>query len=163
MDNACRLYPDLARISSRVMFEIKYNMGRRAGTAYGHSRVCVNLAMARQNFGHIANDTIPHEIAHIICSYFNWDNGHGRMWKRVAASLGIVPNRCFSTVDTGIKAVTMRQRTKYLHKATCGTEIWVGDVLHKKIMNGDNSRLLRNTGGRLSASTYTGKFNLSRS
>jgi len=153
MDKACSLYPNLAIIRNRLQFIIEPNMGQRAGTARGASEIRVNLAMAKQNFDHIANDTIPHEIAHIICNHFNWDNGHGRMWKRVAASLGIVPNRCFSTVDTGIKPVMMRQRLKYLHKATCGTEIWLSDVMHGKIMRG-GIRVISRTGGKLKASTY---------
>lgn len=154
MDNARRLYPAIANLN--VNFDVKHNMGCCAGKAFGYHTVSVNLEMARQNFGFIADNTIPHEIAHIICAYFKWDNGHGKMWKRVAASLGIAPERCFSFAETGIKPVMMRQRAKYLHKATCGTEIWLSDVMHGKVMKGQ-IRVLRNTGGRLNNSTYMGK------
>jgi predicted SprT family Zn-dependent metalloprotease len=156
MDNACRLYPELARIAHNVVFIVKPNMGNKAGTARGYREVCVNLTLARQNFDHIANNTIPHEIAHIICSYFAWDKGHGRMWKRVASSLGIAPERCFDSVATGMQPVMMRQRSKYLHKATCGTEIWLSDVMHGKLLKGSN-RIISRTGGKLNASTYMGK------
>jgi len=156
MDNACRLYPELTRIQHSVAFIIKPNMGNKAGTARGYREVCVNLTLARQNFDHIANNTIPHEIAHIICSYFAWDKGHGRMWKRVASSLGIAPERCFDSVATGMQPVIMRQRSKYLHKATCGTEIWLSDVMHGKLLKGSN-RIIARTGGKLNASTYMGK------
>lgn len=157
MDKACSLYPNLSIIRNRLRFTIMPNIGQKAGVAIGASEIRVNLAMAKQNFDHIANDTIPHEIAHIICDHFKWDNGHGRMWKRVAASLGIVPNRCFSTADTGIKPVKMRQRTQYLHRATCGTEIWLSDVMHGKIMKG-SVRVITRTGGKLNASTYMWKM-----
>jgi predicted SprT family Zn-dependent metalloprotease len=156
MDNACRLYPELTRIQHSVAFIIKPNMGTRAGTARGYREICVNLTLARQNFDHIANNTIPHEIAHIICAYFAWDKGHGRMWKRVASTLGIAPERCFDSVATGMQPVMMRQRSKYLHKATCGTEIWLSDVMHGKLLKGSN-RIITRTGGKLNASTYMGK------
>jgi predicted SprT family Zn-dependent metalloprotease len=156
MEHACRLYPELTRIQHNVVFIVKPNMGNKAGTARGYREVCVNLTLARQNFDHIANNTIPHEIAHIICSYFAWDKGHGRMWKRVASSLGIAPERCFDSVATGMQPVMMRQRSKYLHKATCGTEIWLSDVMHGKLLKGSN-RIISRTGGKLNASTYMGK------
>ena len=155
MNHACKLYPSL--VGKDVKFIIKQNMGKMAGTAR-IQEISVNLTMARQNYEHIANHTIPHEIAHVICFIMNWDNGHGRMWKRVAASLGIVPDRCFSLVATGIKPVMMRQRSQYLHKATCGTEIWLSDVVHGKIMKGETGRYVKLTGGRLAASTFTGKM-----
>lgn len=156
MDNACRLYPSVASWRNEVRFMLVPNMGKTAGKAYIDMRIEVNLTMARQNMEYICDGTIPHEIAHIICFRYGWDRGHGRNWKRVAMSLGCSGDRCFSFEETGIKPVMMRQRTKYLHKATCGTEIWLSDVMHGKIMKG-GIRVLNRTGGKLKPSTFMGQ------
>lgn len=157
MDNACRLYPAFTACRGKVKFTIRPNMGTNAGKAYGDLSIEINLAMARQNLEFICNNTIPHEIAHILCFYFRWDLGHGHKWKVVAMSLGCSGDSRFSFEKTGIQPVMMRQRSKYLHKATCGTELWLSDVMHGKVMQGQ-VRVLHSTGGKLNVNTFMGKM-----
>lgn len=41
----------------------------------------------------IMSDTIPHEIAHLVCFIKGIDNGHGENWKAVARALGSLGDR----------------------------------------------------------------------
>jgi predicted SprT family Zn-dependent metalloprotease len=156
MDNACRLYPAFTANRHRVVFEIVPNMGGIAGQARGCLHIKVNLTLARQNPDYICNNTIPHEIAHIICAHFGWDRGHGKNWKRVAVSLGCTGERCFNAAETGMTPVKLRQRNRYEYVASCGTVVWLSDVMHNKVTNGQQ-RILASTKGRISKHHFTGK------
>lgn len=159
MVDAGQKYPAFAAYRYKVALVIKPNMGRSAGKASIHNNaptVYLNRTLAVQNMKNMCEDTIPHEIAHIICMVFNWDKGHGFTWRRVAKSLGCNGERCFNSAEIGVKIVPMRKRTKYLHRATCGTEIWLSDVMHGKLMKGFIRTLLA-TRGNLSRLTYLGK------
>lgn len=156
MDNACRLYPAFTNQRPYVQFEIVPNMGRNAGMAMGANRIKVNYTLAVQNMDYMCNNTIPHEIAHIICVYFGWDRGHGRNWKRVAMSLGCSGDRCFDSAKTGMVPVKLRQRNRYEYVASCGTVVWLSDVMHNKVTNGQQ-RILASTKGRISKHHFTGK------
>lgn len=130
-----------------------YETGRHAGIAHGYSRVGYNLTVFAQDPNRFINDTVPHEIAHIICAFFEWDNGHGRDWKNVCKTLGGTANRCYDS--DGIEHKMMRKRLQYQYKATCGTVIMVSDVMHRKIQDGDTRRLVKSK-GILNRECYTG-------
>jgi predicted SprT family Zn-dependent metalloprotease len=73
-----------------IRFDLK---GRAAGMAVqrgGQYAMRFNATMMlNEAWDHIINNTVPHELAHIICMYApRYGKGHDSGWKRVCASLG---------------------------------------------------------------------------
>lgn len=132
-----------------------YETGRTAGKAHGDMRVGYNAHVFAQDMERFLNDTVPHEIAHIVCMYTRTDMGHGATWKRVCAMLGGNAKRCYAGNEIQHKMV--RTRHRYEYRATCGTVEMVSDIAHKKIQNGTGSYHLRTTKGKLLASGFTGR------
>ena len=131
-----------------------YTSGKTAGKAYGHSKVSYNIHVFAQDLERFMSDTIPHEIAHTVCSFLGWDNGHGKNWKRVCAILGGNGERTYS--GKGISFSGTRTRKKYEYKATCGTVVLLSDVRHGKMKRG-MSYTLTDTGGEINYMHFTGK------
>jgi predicted SprT family Zn-dependent metalloprotease len=93
-------------------------------------------------FNHIFNDTIPHEIAHLVCGYLpNLGNGHDRGWQNVCTRLGGKAQRCHT------EAVSYAHGS-FVYVATCGTRVTVSKIIHNKIQRGQG-RSLRTTGGKV--------------
>jgi len=89
-------------------------------------------------------DTIPHEIAHLVCAANpvlgkNHDNG----WKQVCQLLG-------GTGETYHKLNLTPGRTtkRFIYTATCGTNIELSHVLHNRIQNGQH-RVVNKTRGKI--------------
>ena len=83
--------------------------GRAAGQAcYTSLDIKYNERLFLENSQKFVDDTVPHEVAHIIVFQLFGPNvaGHGKEWKDVMQALGKAPNRyhSFSTVNTGIHA-----------------------------------------------------------
>lgn len=131
-----------------------YTSGKSAGKAYGYSKVSYNIHVFAQDMETFMRDVIPHEIAHVVCSFLGWDKGHGNNWKRVCRVLGGNGQRTYS--PEGIEFSGTRTRKKYEYKATCGTIVLLSDVRHGKMKRG-MSYSLTNTGGKVSYMNFTGK------
>jgi predicted SprT family Zn-dependent metalloprotease len=146
------IYRDFAAAPSiQVYF---YDKGRTAGKANGSLKISYNLHVFAQDPTRFMNDTIPHEIAHAVCSFTGIDRGHGRNWKAVCRRLGGNGKRCFDGSEVDIKAG--RKTTKYNYTATCGTIVPVSGILHKKIQLQSKAYKVRATGGRFSKLDYSG-------
>jgi len=152
MQNARDMFPAFRYAPNvRVYF---YETGRSAGMAHGDMRIGYNLHIFAQDLERFINDTIAHEIAHIVCMYTRTDRGHGKTWKRVCRMLGGNGQRCYAS-DT-IKPKMIRTRKTYEYIASCGTIVMLSDVIHGKVQRGQN-RVLNRTKGKLDASCFTGK------
>jgi SprT protein len=105
-----------------------------AGTAYTHSRrIKYNITLAKENQSDFINETIPHEVAHILANrYYQSNCGHKAGWKRVMLLLGKTPSRCHSYDVSNVG----RKKIKY--NCPCGESFYVGINLHGKIQNGSN-------------------------
>lgn len=92
-------------------------------------------------FDHIMNNTIPHEIAHLVCMVDpRRGKNHDRGWQRVCEVLGGNGKRCHN------------EKVKFaygalVYVATCGTKVEVSKIRHTKIQRGMTYKL--KTGGRL--------------
>ena len=132
-----------------VRFDLK---GRAAGIAmvrYGQYilRFNVNhMALGGKTWEHLLNDTVPHEVAHLVC-YFNPMLGsrHDNGWKRVCIALGGNGQRCYSEEDAPEAHAAMRP---YVYTTTNGTKCPVTPALHKKIQAG-RTYTMRQGGGQL--------------
>ena len=152
MRKAFELFPAFRNAPEcRVYF---FETGKAAGLAHGDMRVGYNLHIFAQDAERFLADTVPHEVAHIVCFALGLDRGHGAKWKRVCRLLGGNAQRCFS--GDNIETKMLRHRKKYEYRAECGTAVNVTDVMHGKIQKG-RVYVLKATRGKIMASGFTGK------
>jgi predicted SprT family Zn-dependent metalloprotease len=135
-----------------------FNTGRAAGWARclpnGGFNIEFNTRIMDADIDHIINETVPHEVAHIVCLHLFYRNvsrsPHGRVWKGVAVKLGCKGQRTHDVVIAPSRTV---RRVTYV--ATCGTVVQVTMNMHHKIQRGQ-TQILRSTGGKITASNYKG-------
>jgi predicted SprT family Zn-dependent metalloprotease len=128
-----------------------YTTGSTAGKAGSYKVLKFNLTVFEQDMPRFLSTTVAHEIAHIVCFALGIDRGHGVTWKRVCLALGGNGQRCYSS--DGLELKTRGKR--YEHKATCGTVMLCGAVVHNRIMSGA-VYTLKASKGKLNATTFTG-------
>jgi len=87
MAQAKELFPKLKGMPFEPIVTFHTN-GRAAGVAYGSLKVSYNTTIFSQDMERFIRDTIPHEIAHVVCSFLNWDKGR---WKDLEAR--VCPSR----------------------------------------------------------------------
>lgn len=115
-----------------IRFDLK---GRAAGMACrrgGHYYMRFNHDMlTREAFEHVLNNTVPHEVAHIVCfKNPNLGRNHDYGWARVCRQLGGTGDRTHSEEVVYGKGYTYEYTTDRGHK------VRVGDNHHKKIQMG---------------------------
>ena len=121
-------------------------IGRNLSTATPSFEIQLNLEALELDWNNMMDDTIPHEIAHLVCFKFpKLGNHHNRGWARVCIALGGDGSRTHS-----LKLTPGRKTRKFLYLADCGTEVTLSSVIHNKLQRGQqNFRILRATGGRI--------------
>ncbi|QHJ78905.1 MAG: hypothetical protein [Caudoviricetes sp.] len=103
---------------------------RKAGVLY----IRLNAQAIREYPEHIINDTIPHEIAHLVCYMLpRLGRNHDAGWKRVAQSLGCSGDRCH-TMDIGLS-------TQYTMISTSGVAVKLSKRILNKILKGQKRTL----------------------
>jgi len=115
--------------------------GTKAGTAcFGKKELRFNRKLAVENRDHFMNDTVPHEVAHIVQ---RWRYGyqvepHGREWKKIMVEVfRIPPKRCHNLDVSSVK----RKTKEYAYVCGCngGTKQWmVGAIKHKTMQRNTN-------------------------
>lgn len=99
------------------------------------------------------NNTIPHEMAHIVDMYlYGGRSSHGHRWQAIIHALGGSPERTHT-----IPLTKARRSRRYLYEASCGTTVEVGPRHHKSVQTG-GKLLLKKTGGKITRSCFTGKI-----
>lgn len=117
--------------------KITYNLrGKSAGQACTKGPTDYTLRFNREaiekHWDDMVNNTIPHEVAHLIA----WmvphlkAAGHNRQWKRLCVSLGGTGARCHSYGLT-----SARKKTKYVYVIN-GLQCAVGVIVHNRIQRG---------------------------
>lgn len=154
-NKAVELFPKLSNCPRPTI--AFFTKGRAAGLAYGYHKLEFNLHLFECDPNDMLNDTIPHEVAHAVCTYLRIGWGHDKTWKRVCILLGGSGRRCYTRTDT-YKPILARTRKRYVHIATCGLKIELSDVIHRKLIEEGCTRVVRRTGGKVSASTFTGEI-----
>ena len=118
------------------------NAGEAARCASGRYVVRINRQYIDDNFDYIVNDTIPHEIAHLVC-FANPKLGskHDNGWKTVCRSLGGSGTRCHHN------EVIYAKGTTYRYILANGETVTLSDRRHKKVQSGLTYRTKK--GGRI--------------
>ena len=132
--------------------------GRAAGQAMRRNlyySIRFNLDAKRMDPKHFFNETVPHEIAHLIVFELTLtgrsrDRGHGHDFRRVCRALGGTGNRCHS-----IDLPKAKVHTKYKYTTDSGRTIEVGAVVHRKIQQGQGRRF-KDTGEKVAYNHYVG-------
>lgn len=89
----------------------------------------------------MTKNTIPHEVAHLVCFDQRTDKGHGFVWKSVCRRLGGDDSRTHDMTLTPAKVVESR-RVDY--KLPSGRICRVGPKHHKQIQAGRMDMFMRN-------------------
>lgn len=121
----------------KIRFDLRGCASGQAGCRVGIDRtydhyIRFNVQMiANGGFDHIYNNTIPHEIAHVIC-YMNPSLGrkHNEGWRRVCIALGGKGDRCHS------EEVVYARGDTYTYTTTSGHKLNVSQQRHMKIQRG---------------------------
>jgi SprT protein len=134
--------------------KIRYNIkGQCAGQAIrehsGKTILRFNIEAIEKDWAGMYNDTIPHEVAHLVC-YLRPDLGknHNKGWKRVCEALGGKSDRCHTIDLTPARKV---QRVRYIYQVEDGSKIKVTKTVHNRIDASPGSYFIR------PSRTYSGK------
>lgn len=126
---------------------VKMVMGQR--TYY--MRFNVDM-MRNEGWDHLYNDTIPHEIAHIVCFYMQTDRRHGPVWKRCCKLLGGSGERCHD------QKVKFAKGETYIYVATCGTQVSMSEKKHRTIQASGGTYTLKKTRGKIHKHCAWGRY-----
>ena len=134
---------DMSQVGIR--FDLKgraAGMACRRGSQY-YMRFNTDM-LGREAFDHVLNNTVPHEIAHIVC-YMNprLGGGHNSGWARVCAQLGGNATRCHK------EDVVYGKGTTYEYTTSAGHTHRFSQVIHRKIQAGLATYTLRGGKGRI--------------
>jgi predicted SprT family Zn-dependent metalloprotease len=103
-----------------IMYDVKSRVG---GLAYHHEwRIRLNLILCFENEAHFIEQTVGHEVAHLICDAVNGRTklvdgvvkkirSHGHEWRGVMTKLGLKPYICHN-YDTSSIQSPARKRAK---------------------------------------------------
>lgn len=102
-------------------------------------------------------DTIPHEVAHMVDYLIRGKSNHDAHWQRVARKLGCTGERTHDYQST----TQARATAKYRYVGSAGTEFWVGKNVHNKIQAGQR-RTGRRSGEVVAKEHFTGEMKRSK-
>lgn len=101
-----------------------------------HSKceIRINPDYLRAHTPDMIEDTVPHEVAHLIAFAVHGKNikSHGYEWQDIAIFLGCTGNRCHS-----YDAIPAKKTRKFLYLCPCGDHHYLGLNLHRKVQTGD--------------------------
>jgi predicted SprT family Zn-dependent metalloprotease len=125
-----------------VKFDLRGRVAGWAGSRGGRYFMRFNTDMMQNAaWPHVFNNTVPHELAHVICFVQGTDSGHGSAWVRVCRALGGNGERYHS------EAVTYAKGDTYVYTTSTGRTIHLSNIKHGKIQQG---------------ASYTGRHGLGR-
>jgi len=85
----------------RMKFNLEFEsaeLAKAAGQAHSSMLIDINMTLFRDNVQHILNETIPHEMGHLV-QFNKFDlkgvstPGHGVHWKEAMRIMGKVPHK----------------------------------------------------------------------
>ena len=90
-------------IPVNLSFDLQDTSPKAAGSASVHMELKINMILFEDNVKHVLNETISHEMAHLI-QFHKFDNvgaitqGHGIEWREIMKKLGKTPTK-FHNLD----------------------------------------------------------------
>ena len=127
-----------------IRFDLRGRSAGQAGRDRGQWVMRFNRdMMVNQSWDHLINDTVPHELAHIICMANQLDRGHGYLWAMTCRELGGNGERCHT------EAVTYAKGNTYVYTTSTGKTYNVSQVKHRRIQGGSSYVFKDRSMGRL--------------
>lgn len=125
--------------------EVEFSLrGTTAGLAYSfQNKLNFNLSIAKENKKEFLDQTVPHEVAHIVAdNFFKRRCHHDASWRGIMLNVyGKAPERCHSYEVEHLKA---RKTKKFLYHCSCPSNVKVGLKVHSNISSGKkNYRCVR--------------------
>jgi SprT protein len=116
-----------------VRLDLKGKAAGKAGYCVKSYYIRLNVDMIQNDsFTHIIKDTIPHEIAHIVCCMNPMlGKGHNNGWKRVCMALGGNGSTTHSEPVT-----PARKMRKFQYITTSGRAVVVSSKRHQLVQQG---------------------------
>lgn len=126
-----RAYPTRPLPPIEIYFDLKGRAAGQAGRYHGRYYMRFNQDMIQTHaWDHVFKDTVPHELAHVICMYLGTDQGHGQTWRRTCQWLGGSGSTCHAE-----KVVYARGNT-YAYTTTRGVQVHVSSIRHQRVQQG---------------------------
>jgi predicted SprT family Zn-dependent metalloprotease len=124
---------DMSRVAIR--FDLR---GRCAGQAMynGHGPTATYAMrfntdmLTREAFDHVLNDTVPHEVAHIVAFMKGVRQAHGYQWRSYCIGLG------GSGETYHQEAVVYGKGNTYEYTTDRGHKVRLSEVMHRKVQSG---------------------------
>lgn len=112
--------------------DIRFDLrGRAAGVAGlrggGYFMRFNKDMMLNEGWDHLINDTVPHELAHIICIANGSDRGHGYFWRKTCIELGGSGERCHSEEVVYAKGKT------FVYTTSTGQTYNLSETKHRRV------------------------------
>lgn len=118
-----------------VRFDLRGRCAGQAGRWQGQWMMRFNTdMMLNEGWDHLYNNTVPHELAHVVCMYEGTDRGHGRAWRNTCIELGGNGERCHN------EKVTYANGKTFYYTSSNGRVIELSSVRHNKVQKGETYR-----------------------
>ena len=116
-----------------VRFDLRGRAAGQAGRRYGQFFMRFNRDMIAndKSWQHMINDTVPHELAHIVCFFKpTLGRNHDHGWKSVCRALGGTGERCHN------EQVVYAKGNTYHYRTTLGHTVTVSERIHRNLQKG---------------------------
>jgi SprT protein len=99
---AKRVWGDKIHIKPAIIYDTKGKAAGWASYCYFNPRINLNPILLNANEDEMLNQTVPHEVAHIVTHMvFPGASSHGREWRSVMRVFGVRADRCHN-MDIGV-------------------------------------------------------------
>jgi SprT protein len=150
LEHAERLYGKLPQL--QIRYDLRGKAIGKAGRKNGVWYLRFNREAIEKHWDDMVKDTIPHEVAHIVCFVHTHLGGsnHNAVWQRVAISLGSTGKRCHSLEVSNARAVK-----RFIYRTPLGVEVALASIRHNKVQRGQARYRLKKTGETLRPEYFT--------
>lgn len=98
--------------------------------------IYINHDMMAENIDHFKNQTIPHELCHLICYFLDSnEKPHGNLWKTLMMSLGLTPK-----IRHTLSSDYIRKTYNFKLNCQCTVHNLSKNMYNKILKNPDNYR-----------------------
>ncbi len=135
LDKAEQIY-GVAMHDVQLHFDLTGHHAGRAFRTQGHYGIRLNIDFLSRprSLAHIINDTIPHEVAHIVCFKRDLGYNHCINWVEFCKSLGGSGKHQHDEPTVYSKGPT------YEYTTSKGLAVRVNQSLHQRVQHGDTYR-----------------------
>lgn len=119
-----------------VTYDLRGHHAGYARSSNNNIRLNLDLLLNETTRDEILNETIPHEVAHIVQRQI-WPNSksHGKEWKRLMWYLGLEPTRCHTMQTKAARKRTPQAR--YAYYCSCPNRThFISQTRHNRIQRG---------------------------